>query len=54
VRETRNVAPEDLSPLQHEDKAWITLLTCEDYDAKANQFMSRLAVRAVLIKVEDE
>ncbi len=54
VRQVQRVQPGDLSPLKHEEKPWLTLLTCEDYDADSGSFRSRLAVRAVLIRTEDE
>jgi LPXTG-site transpeptidase (sortase) family protein len=53
VRSVLYLKPDDTtSTLRHEDKAWITLLTCKDYDPVSNTYRSRVAVRAVLIKVE--
>ncbi|MEJ5223148.1 MAG: sortase, partial [Anaerolineales bacterium] len=53
VRSVLYLKPNDTaSALRHEDKAWITLLTCKDYDPASNTYRSRVAVRAVLIKVE--
>jgi LPXTG-site transpeptidase (sortase) family protein len=57
IYEVRNVSrttKDDLSPLHHEDDAWVTLLTCEGYDAATNTYAYRVAVSAVLIKVQPE
>ena len=54
VRSNRVVMPTDLSPLQHEDRAWLTLLTCRSYDESSAAYRYRIATRAVLIKVEAE
>jgi LPXTG-site transpeptidase (sortase) family protein len=52
VRVSRLVPPDDLSVLKHEDRAWLTLLTCENYNENDNTYRNRLAVQAVLVKVE--
>jgi LPXTG-site transpeptidase (sortase) family protein len=54
VRTVTRTTKDDLSPLQHEDNAWVTLLTCEGYDATTNQYTWRVAVSAVLVKVQPE
>ncbi len=51
VRQSNSVAPDDLSVLRHEDRDWLTLLTCEGYDPAHGAYPRRLAVRAVLIRV---
>ena len=52
VRENRVVQPDDTqSVLKHEEKAWVTLLTCEDYNARLDSYANRRIVRAVLVKV---
>ena len=53
VREVSKIKPNDMSVFKHEDKPWLTLLTCKEYDEKANTYRSRLVVRAVLIRVEE-
>ena len=45
--------PNDMSVFRHEEKPWLTLLTCKEYDEKTNSYRSRLVVRAVLLRVEN-
>jgi sortase (surface protein transpeptidase) len=47
------VAADDLSLLKHEERDWLTLFTCRDYDERAEAYRWRLAVRAVLTRVEE-
>jgi LPXTG-site transpeptidase (sortase) family protein len=54
VRENRTIAPNDTSVLQHEEQAWLTLLTCKTYNERTDTYSGRIAVRAVLLKVEVE
>ncbi|MCX8025885.1 MAG: sortase, partial [Thermanaerothrix sp.] len=54
VREMRRVKPDDLSILRHEKHPWLTLITCQEYDAKTDSYQYRFAVRAVQIKIEPE
>lgn len=54
VREVRIVDANDRSVLQHKDLDWLTLLTCSDYDAASERYRSRLAVQAVLMRIEAE
>jgi LPXTG-site transpeptidase (sortase) family protein len=42
------------SMFKHEEKPWLTLLTCKDFDEKTNTYRKRVVVRAVLVKVEWE
>ena len=53
VREVKRIKPDDMSVFKHEEKSWLTLLTCKEYDEKTNTYRSRLMVRAVLVRVED-
>lgn len=46
------VRPTDVSVLRHEDKPWLTLLTCRMYDEKTGRYKQRVAVSAVLIKID--
>ena len=48
------VAPENMQALRHEDLSWLTLITCQGYDAKTNTYGWRTIVRAVLVGVEAE
>jgi LPXTG-site transpeptidase (sortase) family protein len=49
------VAPTDKSTMmKHEEKPWLTLVTCKDYDPRTNTYLSRILVRAALVNVEWE
>jgi len=54
VRTNRVIRPNAISPFQHEEKAWVTLLTCVGYNESSNTYRHRLETRAVLVKVENE
>jgi LPXTG-site transpeptidase (sortase) family protein len=44
------VNPADVAAVtKHEDRAWLTLVTCQGYDALTGGFRWRTAVRAVLV-----
>ena len=51
VREVEIVRPDAPSVFQHEERSWITLLTCTGYDERSETYRWRLAVRAVLVEV---
>jgi LPXTG-site transpeptidase (sortase) family protein len=53
VQIVKKVQPNDISVLRHQEKPWLTLLTCEDYDEKTNMYLSRVVVGAELIEVRD-
>ena len=48
------VEPTDRSVMKHEEKPWLTLVTCKDYDEKTNSYLKRVVVRAALVSVEWE
>jgi LPXTG-site transpeptidase (sortase) family protein len=52
VQTTEVVLPNDNSVMKHEEKPWLTLVTCKDYDEKTNTYKSRVVVRAALVQVE--
>ncbi|GAB4479904.1 MAG: hypothetical protein OHK0031_00630 [Anaerolineales bacterium] len=52
VREQRTVLPRDLSVFKQDGYTWMTLLTCDGYVPWLDTYNYRLAVRAVLLKVE--
>jgi LPXTG-site transpeptidase (sortase) family protein len=52
VRVNTVVEPNDASIFRHEEKAWLTLVTCKEYDAKTDTYRRRVVVRAVLVGVE--
>jgi LPXTG-site transpeptidase (sortase) family protein len=54
VRTNAVVQPNDSSVLKHEDRPWLTLITCKEYDQKTKQYLKRVVVRAVLVAVEEE
>jgi LPXTG-site transpeptidase (sortase) family protein len=53
VREVRRVWPNDLSILRHEEYPWLTLITCQGYQAE-NDYLYRVAVRAVQVSILPE
>jgi LPXTG-site transpeptidase (sortase) family protein len=55
VRGVQSVDPTDVDTVfQHEERAWLTLVTCQRYDEQTSEYTARLVVRAVLLKVEPE
>jgi LPXTG-site transpeptidase (sortase) family protein len=54
VRENKIVEPNDQSVMKHEEKPWLTLITCKEYDPLTNMYRKRVVVRAVLISVTQE
>jgi len=51
VRTNAIIAPNDKSVMKHEEKPWVTLVTCTDYNQKTGTYKNRYIVRAVLMKV---
>ena len=54
VRTNKVVLPGDLSVFKNDGYTWMTLLTCKDYLPSLKTYDYRQAVRAVLVKVENE
>lgn len=52
VQQVQQVSPQDTTPLQHETRPVLTLLTCKGYNETTNSYASRIAVRAALVKTE--
>jgi large repetitive protein len=52
VRQNQLVTPNDLTALKHEDYPWLTLITCKNYSETAKDYLYRVVVRAVQVKVE--
>jgi len=48
------VEPAYSSMLKHEEKPWLTLVTCREYDPKTRTYKKRVLVRAALVKVDAE
>lgn len=45
------VQPNDASVVKHEDKSFLTLVTCDTYDEKTGTYLRRVSVRAKLVDV---
>jgi LPXTG-site transpeptidase (sortase) family protein len=45
------VQPNDQNVMKHEEKSYLTLITCDTYDEKSGTYLRRVAVRAVLVDV---
>jgi LPXTG-site transpeptidase (sortase) family protein len=54
VRSVRQVAPTDLSVLDHQDLDYLTLITCRSFDALIDGYRWRTVVQAVLVSVTAE
>jgi LPXTG-site transpeptidase (sortase) family protein len=46
-----HVQPNDASVMKHEEKPYLTLITCDDYDVKTGLYLRRVVVRAVMVDV---
>ncbi|MBE0683215.1 MAG: sortase [Anaerolineales bacterium] len=52
VQESQKILPTSIAKIfKHEEDSWVTLVTCEDYNAKTGLYTTRRMVRAVLISV---
>ena len=51
VRTNTIVSPNDRSVMKHEERPWLTLITCKNYDEETDTYKHRVVVRAVLVKV---
>jgi LPXTG-site transpeptidase (sortase) family protein len=45
------VQPNDASVMQHADKSFLTLITCDTYDAKTGTYLHRVVIGAALVDV---
>jgi LPXTG-site transpeptidase (sortase) family protein len=52
VRETALTDPYDPDIMRHEERPWVTLVTCQGYDERSDSYRWRRVVRAVLIRVD--
>jgi len=53
VRSVLIVNPEDVDAmLAHKENSWITLVTCQGYDAEKDRYEKRVLVRAEIVEVE--
>ena len=53
VVSNRFVQPDDITILNHEESAYLTLVTCVNYDEKTGTYLQRVVVRAVLVDVRE-
>jgi LPXTG-site transpeptidase (sortase) family protein len=52
VEQSSHISPSGIETVfKHEEYSWLTLVTCEDYSMKAQKYLARRMVRAVLISV---
>ena len=51
VRQVLRTSPDNPRPLKHEEKSWLTLITCQGYDPVQDAYQQRVSVRAVLMEV---
>jgi len=54
VKSIGELNAQDPSILRHEDKSWLTLVTCADYNEKAETYLKRLVVKAVLVQAQPD
>jgi LPXTG-site transpeptidase (sortase) family protein len=54
VRSNETVEPNNSSAFKHEERPWLTLVTCKEYDEKTNSYRKRVVIRAVLVSVTAE
>jgi LPXTG-site transpeptidase (sortase) family protein len=47
------VQPTDRSVMKHEEKSYLTLITCDTYDEQTGTYLRRVAVRAVLVDINE-
>jgi len=52
VVSNQSAEPDDPTVLEHLDKPYITLVTCDSYDVGSNSYLLRVAVRAKLVDVK--
>ena len=52
VRSVEWVSPTNKQVLTHEDAAWLTLVTCDNFDEATDAYQYRVIVRAVLVDVQ--
>jgi LPXTG-site transpeptidase (sortase) family protein len=45
------VEPEDAGVMQHRDQSYLTLITCDTYDAQSGTYLHRVVIGAALVDV---
>jgi LPXTG-site transpeptidase (sortase) family protein len=54
IRSVKNLNATDPSIVQHEDKSWLTLVTCTDYNESVDTYLKRVVVKAEFIQAQPE
>jgi LPXTG-site transpeptidase (sortase) family protein len=54
IRSNRVTSPTDASVFKHDEEAWLTLITCKEYEQETDSYRRRVIVRAVLVTVEPD
>jgi uncharacterized repeat protein (TIGR01451 family) len=54
VRQVKQVVPTDVSIFNHEERSWLTLVTCQGYNMADDTYKYRIIVRAVLMSVKPD
>ncbi len=54
IREVDLVSPADRAVFRHEERSWLTLVTCHGYDEREASYRWRVAARSVLVSIEAE
>jgi len=54
IRDVDLVSPSDRQIFRHEERSWLTLVTCHGYDEREASYRWRVAARAVLVTIEAE
>jgi LPXTG-site transpeptidase (sortase) family protein len=52
VRTVQRLKPTDMTPLRHENKSWLTLITCQGFNEDTYTYTNRVVLRAVLISTK--
>lgn len=52
VRSVQTVEDRDLTAFEHEEKPWLTLITCQGYDETLKGYRYRIVVKAVLVSIQ--
>jgi len=54
IRAVNTVKADDMSAFKHEEKSWVTLITCKEYNETTDTYKKRIVVQAVLVEVTKE
>ncbi|MEA4812045.1 MAG: sortase [Anaerolineaceae bacterium] len=52
VRKAFVTTPDDTSAFDHEERSWVTLITCKSYDSITKSYHDRYIVKAVLVSIK--